>query len=123
MLRKGSDLSKESVEKSWRKESTNESDSEEFVNVFVRIGFGSIIKLVFFDESQVVTFNGKFICGFRNGDCKIKSWSDNTVDSPHGFVIHMIEVLKGNEKVTEVIDVDKVLDSEYVQVQVMVQQV
>nr|GEX45292.1 putative reverse transcriptase domain-containing protein [Tanacetum cinerariifolium] len=28
------------------------------------------------------------------------------VGSPHGFVIHGIEVLKGNEKVTEVIDVE-----------------
>ncbi|GKD46706.1 hypothetical protein Tco_1271351 [Tanacetum coccineum] len=41
--------------------------SPEFVNVFVRIGFNSTIKLVSFDESQVVTLNGKFVCGFRNG--------------------------------------------------------
>ncbi|GKC76922.1 hypothetical protein Tco_1127696 [Tanacetum coccineum] len=81
-------------------------NSEEFVNVFTRIDFGSTIKLVFLDESQVITFNGKFVCGFRNGDCKIGSQSDNTVDSLHGFVIHRIEVLKGNEKVTEVIDVE-----------------
>ncbi|GKC51468.1 hypothetical protein Tco_1074213 [Tanacetum coccineum] len=32
--------------------------------------------------------------------------ADKTVDSPHGFIIHGIEVLKGNEKVTEVIDVE-----------------
>nr|GEW36314.1 reverse transcriptase domain-containing protein [Tanacetum cinerariifolium] len=32
----------------------------EFVNVFVRIGFDSTIELVSFDKSQVVTFNGKF---------------------------------------------------------------
>ncbi|GJR57979.1 hypothetical protein Tco_1500141 [Tanacetum coccineum] len=80
--------------------------SEEFVNVFMRIGFDSTIELVSFDKSQVVTFNGKFVFGFRNGDCETGSRSDNTVSSPHGFVIHGIEVLKGNEKVMEVIDVE-----------------
>ncbi|GJZ74239.1 ribonuclease H-like domain-containing protein [Tanacetum coccineum] len=112
MLRKGSDFSEESLKKSWGKESANESDlkfiphfddSEEFVNVFVRIRFGSTIKLVSLDESQVVTFNGKFVCGFKIGDCGTESQSDNTVDNPHGFVIYGIEVLKGNEKVAEVI--------------------
>ncbi|GKE54703.1 hypothetical protein Tco_1489859, partial [Tanacetum coccineum] len=34
-------------------------NSEEFVNVFMRIGFGSSIKLVSFDKSQVVTFDSK----------------------------------------------------------------
>ncbi|GKC79025.1 hypothetical protein Tco_1129799 [Tanacetum coccineum] len=124
MLRKGSDLSEESVEKSLGKESANERGlkfiphfnssfvefvqpySEEFVKVFVRIGFGSTIKLVFFEESQVVTFNGKFVCGFRNGDCGTGSQSDNTVGSPHGFVIHRVEILKGTEKVTKVINVE-----------------
>ncbi|GJX18319.1 hypothetical protein Tco_0219151 [Tanacetum coccineum] len=128
MLRKGSDLSEESMEKSWGKELANESslmfithfdgsfvefvqpcfcfsNSEEFVNVFMRIGFGSTIKMVFLDESQVVTFNGKFVCGFKNYDCGTGSRSHNTVDSLHGFIIHRIEVLKGNEKVMEVIDV------------------
>ncbi|GJW96764.1 hypothetical protein Tco_0178572 [Tanacetum coccineum] len=76
------------------------------MNMFMRIGFGSTIKLVSLDESQVVTFNGKFVYDFRNGDCGTGSQSDNTVGSPHGFVIHGIEVLKGNEKVTEVIDVE-----------------
>nr|GEW76992.1 hypothetical protein [Tanacetum cinerariifolium] len=80
--------------------------SPEFVNVLTRIGFGSSIELVSFDKSQVVTFNGKFVCGFRNGDCETRSRSDNTVGSPHGFIIHGIEVLKSNEKVTKVIDVD-----------------
>ncbi|GJV60400.1 hypothetical protein Tco_1466500 [Tanacetum coccineum] len=79
MLRKSSDFSKESVEKSWGKELANESSSkfiprfdssfiefaqlysEEFVNVFVRIGFGSAIELVSFDKSQMVTFNSKFL--------------------------------------------------------------
>ncbi|GJR72158.1 hypothetical protein Tco_0084523 [Tanacetum coccineum] len=74
------------------------------MNVFVRIGFGSTIELVSFDESQVVTFNIKFVCGFRNGDCGTGSRSDNTVGSLHGFVIHGIEILKDYEKVMEVID-------------------
>ncbi|GKE76479.1 hypothetical protein Tco_1542599 [Tanacetum coccineum] len=46
-------------------------NSEEFVNMFVRIGFGSVIKLVSFDKSQVVTFNSKFIRGFRNSDYRM----------------------------------------------------
>ncbi|GJU90579.1 zinc finger, CCHC-type containing protein, partial [Tanacetum coccineum] len=41
---------------------------EEFKNVFIRIGFGSTINMVSFDGSQVVTFNGKFVYGFRNSD-------------------------------------------------------
>nr|GEV37295.1 hypothetical protein [Tanacetum cinerariifolium] len=68
------------------------ANSEEFVNVFVRIGFGSTIKLVSFDKGQVVAFNGKFVCDFRNSDYKIESQSDNMVGSPHGFIIHGIEV-------------------------------
>ncbi|GJU82346.1 hypothetical protein Tco_1284711 [Tanacetum coccineum] len=40
-------------------------DSEEFMNVFMRIGFGSTIELVSFDKGQVVTFDSKFVCGFR----------------------------------------------------------
>ncbi|GJX46333.1 hypothetical protein Tco_0271523 [Tanacetum coccineum] len=82
------------------------SYSEEFMNVFMRIGFGSTIELISFDKSQVVAFNIKFVCGFRNGDCGTGSQSDNTVGRPYGFVIHGIKVLKGNEKVTEVIDVE-----------------
>nr|GEX04279.1 retrotransposon Orf1 [Tanacetum cinerariifolium] len=81
-------------------------DSEEFVNVFVRIDFSSTIKLVSFDESQVVTFNGKFVCGFRNSNYEIESQSENTVDNLHRFVNHWIKVLKGNEKVTKVIYVE-----------------
>ncbi|GKE45255.1 hypothetical protein Tco_1472539, partial [Tanacetum coccineum] len=34
------------------------------------------------------------------------SRNDNTIGSPLGFVIHWIEVFKGNEKVTEVIYVE-----------------
>nr|GEV03854.1 hypothetical protein [Tanacetum cinerariifolium] len=80
--------------------------SEEFINVFMRIGFGSAIKLVSFDESQVVTFNGKFLCGFSNSDCGSESQSNNTVGSPHGFIIHWIIILKNIKKVTEVIDIE-----------------
>ncbi|GJW02387.1 RNA-directed DNA polymerase, eukaryota, partial [Tanacetum coccineum] len=53
---------------------------EKFVNAFVRIGFGSTINLVSLDESQVVTFNGKFVCDFSNCDCGTESLSDNTVE-------------------------------------------
>ncbi|GJR21693.1 hypothetical protein Tco_0970220 [Tanacetum coccineum] len=48
-------------------------DSEEFMNVFMRIGFSSTIKLASFEESQVVTFNGKLVCDFRNSDCGTRS--------------------------------------------------
>ncbi|GKB16325.1 DNA-directed DNA polymerase [Tanacetum coccineum] len=65
MLRKGSDFSEDSIEKSWGKESANESGS-------------------YNRESE-----------------------QQQVGSPHGFVIHSIEVLEGNEEVTEVIDVEK----------------
>ncbi|GKE68427.1 hypothetical protein Tco_1526499, partial [Tanacetum coccineum] len=81
-------------------------DSEEFMNVFMRIGFESAIKLVSFDESQVVTFNSKLVCGFTNGDCETGSQSDNTVGSLHGFIIHWIVISKNIKKVTEVIDVE-----------------
>ncbi|GKC87591.1 hypothetical protein Tco_1148240 [Tanacetum coccineum] len=66
MLREGSDFSEELVEKSWGKESANESGI-----VIAEPGVGA-----------------------------------TTVGSPHGFVIHGIEVLKVNENVTEVIDVE-----------------
>nr|GEV96602.1 reverse transcriptase domain-containing protein [Tanacetum cinerariifolium] len=118
------DFSDESVKKRWEKESANESGSkfiprfnrsyiefvqpcfcfsnfEDSMNVFVMINFGSIIKLVSFDESQVVTFNSKFVCGIRNSDCKTGSQSDNTVGSPHGFIIHWIIISKNIKKVTE----------------------
>ncbi|GJY52866.1 hypothetical protein Tco_0444530 [Tanacetum coccineum] len=65
--------------------SSRDIDSEEFMNVFMRIGFGSTIKLVSFDKRQVVTFNSKFICSFRNSDSGTRSRGDNTVGSPHGL--------------------------------------
>ncbi|GKA07124.1 hypothetical protein Tco_0686348 [Tanacetum coccineum] len=52
-------------------------DSEEFVNVFMRIGFGSFMKLVSFDKSQVVTFDSKFVSSLRNSDCRTRSQNDN----------------------------------------------
>ncbi|GJS00673.1 ribonuclease H-like domain-containing protein [Tanacetum coccineum] len=42
---------------------------------------------------------------FRNSDCGTESQSDNTVDSPHGFIIYGIEVFEGNEEVMKLIDV------------------
>nr|GEX33667.1 hypothetical protein [Tanacetum cinerariifolium] len=129
ILRKGTNFYEESIKKCWGKESANESgskfilcfdssfvefvqpcvcfsNSEEFIHVFMRIGFGSTIKLVSFDESQVVTFNGKFVSGFRNSDRGTGSGSDNTVGSPHGFIIHWIIISKNIKKVMEVIDVE-----------------
>ncbi|GJZ87244.1 phospholipid-transporting ATPase 3 [Tanacetum coccineum] len=44
--------------------------------------------------------------GRWKGDCETGSQSDNTVGNPHGFVIHGIKILKGNEKVMEVIEVE-----------------
>ncbi|GJZ94323.1 hypothetical protein Tco_0666526 [Tanacetum coccineum] len=72
----------------------------------MEISFGSTIKLVSFDESQVVTFNGEFVYGFRNGDCGTESQSDNTVGSPRGFIINWIVISKNIKEVTEVIDVE-----------------
>ncbi|GKD22453.1 hypothetical protein Tco_1224156 [Tanacetum coccineum] len=112
MLRESSNLSEESVEKSSGKESAYESDSEfilhfeEFLNVFMRISFGSTIKLVSFDEGQVVTFDSKFVSSFKNNDCGIESRSDNTVSNPHGFIIHWKKIFKSNQKVTKVVDIE-----------------
>nr|GEX97271.1 hypothetical protein [Tanacetum cinerariifolium] len=77
------------------------------MNVFVRISFGSTIKLVSFDKGQVVTYNGKIVCGFKNSACRTGCQSDNTIGSPHEFIIHGIEVFEGNEEVMEVTDVEK----------------
>ncbi|GJY15609.1 hypothetical protein Tco_0386031 [Tanacetum coccineum] len=60
------------------------------MNVFVRISFNFTIELVSYDESQVVTFNGEFVCGFENGDCGTGSQNDNTVGIPHGFIIQFL---------------------------------
>ncbi|GJT41070.1 hypothetical protein Tco_0940935 [Tanacetum coccineum] len=89
------------------KEHAQALNSEEFVNVFVRISFGSAIELVFqLSKSQVLPLLSKFVCGFRNSDCGTGSQSDNTVGSPHGFIIHWIVISKNIKKVTEVIDVE-----------------
>ncbi|GJU91402.1 retrovirus-related pol polyprotein from transposon TNT 1-94 [Tanacetum coccineum] len=57
------------------------------MNVLVQINFNSTINLVSFEESQVVTLNGKFVHDFRNGYCRTGSRSDNTVSSPHRYTI------------------------------------
>ncbi|GKD69637.1 hypothetical protein Tco_1323727 [Tanacetum coccineum] len=67
------------------------------MNVFMRIDFGSTIKLVSFDEGQVVTFNDR-------------QFSDVEVDC----IFDLMELFYF---------IDEVFDSEYVQVQVTVQQV
>ncbi|GJZ99903.1 retrovirus-related pol polyprotein from transposon TNT 1-94 [Tanacetum coccineum] len=82
-------------------------DSEEFVNVFMRISFGSTIELISFDEGQVVTFDSKFVSSFKNSDCGTGSRNDNTASSPHRFIIHWEKIFKSIKKVTEVVDVEK----------------
>ncbi|GJS73063.1 putative reverse transcriptase domain-containing protein [Tanacetum coccineum] len=42
----------------------------------------------------------------KNSDCGTRSQSDDTVGSPHGFIIHWIVILKNIKEVTEVIDVE-----------------
>ncbi|GJR23331.1 putative reverse transcriptase domain-containing protein [Tanacetum coccineum] len=81
-------------------------DSEEFVIVFMRIGFGSTIELISFDEGQVVTFDSKFVSSFKNSDCGTGSRSDNTVSGPHGFIIYWEKIFKSIKNVTEVVDVE-----------------
>nr|GEU34525.1 hypothetical protein [Tanacetum cinerariifolium] len=76
------------------------------MNVFMRIDFGSTIKLVSLDESQVVNFNGEFVCGFKNGDCGTESQSDNTVGSLYRFIINWIIISKSINEVTKVTDVE-----------------
>ncbi|GKD05556.1 zinc finger, CCHC-type containing protein [Tanacetum coccineum] len=86
-------------------------DFEEFMNVFMRIGFGSTIELVSFDKIQVVAFDSKFVSIFRNSDCETRSQSDN-----------MVTILSSGVVVDYFFDrmelfcfVDEVFDSEYVQ--------
>ncbi|GJR70162.1 hypothetical protein Tco_0016227, partial [Tanacetum coccineum] len=86
------------------------------------ISFNSTIELVSFYESQVVTLNGEFICGFKNGDYGIGSRSNNTVGSPHWFIIHWI-VVRFFVRMKLSCFVDEVFDSGFVQVQEVVQQV
>ncbi|GKB76101.1 hypothetical protein Tco_0942996 [Tanacetum coccineum] len=89
MLGKGLDFSEESVEKSWGKN-----------RLMKAVRSSSHVSIV----PSLSSSNQVFAS--QNGDCGTESQSDNTVGSPHGFVIHRIEVLKGNKKVTQVIDVE-----------------
>nr|GEV59062.1 hypothetical protein [Tanacetum cinerariifolium] len=90
------------------------------MNVFVRIGFGSTIELVSFEKSQMVTFNSKFVCGFRNNDCGTESKSDHTI-------AHIGSSSIGSDYFFDRMElfcfIDEVFESEYVQVWVTVQQV
>ncbi|GJT73287.1 hypothetical protein Tco_1032573 [Tanacetum coccineum] len=65
------------------------------------------------DRGNIIRRTASFSVSL-NGDCGTESRSDNTVDSLHGFVIHEIEVLKGNKNVMEVIDVEnwRVMDQQ-----------
>ncbi|GJY65849.1 hypothetical protein Tco_0468087 [Tanacetum coccineum] len=61
----------------------------------------------FFEESIEKSW-GKDLAnesGSKNGDYGTRSQSNNTVSSPHGFIIHEIIILKNIKEVTEVIDV------------------
>nr|GEU96406.1 hypothetical protein [Tanacetum cinerariifolium] len=58
------------------------------------------------DRRGETSLGGQLHFCFRNGDCRTGGRSDNTVGSPHGFIVYGIEIFKGNEKVTEVIDVE-----------------
>ncbi|GKB63882.1 hypothetical protein Tco_0920068, partial [Tanacetum coccineum] len=40
-----------------------------------------------------------------NGDCGTRSRSNNTISSPHGFIIHGVVIFKNIKKVTEIVDV------------------
>ncbi|GKF40871.1 hypothetical protein Tco_0124213, partial [Tanacetum coccineum] len=106
-VRKLGNFSEELVEKSWGKKWLMKvvRNSEEFMNVFMRIGFGSTIELVSFDKSQVVIFHSKFVSSFKNSDCGTRSRSGNMVSSPHGFIVYWIIILKNIKKVMEVVDV------------------
>ncbi|GJW80791.1 hypothetical protein Tco_0144766 [Tanacetum coccineum] len=70
-------------------------NSEEFVNVFMRIGFGSTIELVSLTRVKWL-LDSKFVCGFGNSDCGTRCRSDNMVSSPHGFIIHWKKIFKSN---------------------------
>nr|GEU52789.1 hypothetical protein [Tanacetum cinerariifolium] len=102
MLRKGSKFFEELIEKSWGKNWLMKAvRSSSHVLIVPSL---SSSRHIF--ASPVVIFNSKFVCGFRNGDCGTGSRSNNTVGSLHRFVILRIEVLKGNENVIEVIDIE-----------------
>nr|GEV40396.1 vacuolar ATPase assembly integral membrane protein VMA21-like domain-containing protein [Tanacetum cinerariifolium] len=124
-LRKGADFSEELIKKRWWKQSANERGSK-FFHILIVPSFslsshvfaslvsdrGNIRSVLilpsnWFPLTRVkwLPLMAKFVYGFKNGDCGTGSQSGNTVSSPHRFVIHGIEVLKGNEKVTDVIDV------------------
>ncbi|GJZ88137.1 hypothetical protein Tco_0659919 [Tanacetum coccineum] len=59
-----------------------------------------------FREDMWAVLGRKNKCkSFRNGDCGTGSQSDNTVGSPHGFIIHWVVIFKYIKKVTEIFDV------------------
>nr|GEY34662.1 retrovirus-related Pol polyprotein from transposon TNT 1-94 [Tanacetum cinerariifolium] len=58
------------------------------------------------DNFEYNEYGMRLMLAPRNDDCETMCQSDNTVSNPHGFIIHAIEIFKGNEKVMEVIDVE-----------------
>ncbi|GJU75835.1 hypothetical protein Tco_1272905 [Tanacetum coccineum] len=54
-----------------------------------------------------VAFRTSWVISLRpwNSDCETESQSDNTVGSPHGFIIHWVIISKNIKEVAEVIDV------------------
>ncbi|GJX56316.1 putative reverse transcriptase domain-containing protein [Tanacetum coccineum] len=93
------DFFEESVEKSWGKESANESGLK-FIPSFDS-SFVEFVQPCFcFSNSE------EFMNVFKNSDRGTGSRSDNTVDSLHGFIIYWIEISKNIKKVTEIINVE-----------------
>nr|GEW70917.1 hypothetical protein [Tanacetum cinerariifolium] len=79
------------------------------MNVLVRIGFNSTIKLISFDESQVISYNCKFVGSCRYGDCQTGSHGNNTIGCVHRFIIeisHGVVKFKKVEKEWEVGDIE-----------------
>nr|GEX67679.1 uncharacterized mitochondrial protein AtMg00810-like [Tanacetum cinerariifolium] len=111
MLRKGSDFSEESIEKSWGKNRLMKAVRSSS-HVLIVPSFSSsshVFASPVSDKGNIITRTTSFLVSVYLNLSHISrnsSRSDNTVDNPHRFAIHGIEVLKGNEKATEVIDVE-----------------
>nr|GEW53989.1 putative RNA-directed DNA polymerase, eukaryota, reverse transcriptase zinc-binding domain protein [Tanacetum cinerariifolium] len=102
--RAGSDLSEESIEYSWWKESANKDGTK-----FIPCLNGSLVSLSsqFFaspmsDRENIIRRTTSFSMSL-NGNCS-GSQSDNMVGSPHGFLIHLVVIFKNIQKVKEIID-------------------
>ncbi|GJW02898.1 hypothetical protein Tco_1561754, partial [Tanacetum coccineum] len=109
MLRKGSDFSEDSIEKSWGKNRLIKAvRSSSHVLIVPSLSSSNyVFASPVSDRGNIIRRTTSFLVSlylnisFRNVDCGTESQSDNTVGSPHEFIIHGIEVLKVNENVTE----------------------